>query len=580
MLLAGAALLLLIGVVAVALTLPGVRSDLVAGRTALLSAQDDLGHGSVASARSHLAEAGRRASQADGRTHGLVWRAMAHVPVARRSVRELQSMSSALHVTTRDVLPPLLAVTAQPAWTGKIDAASFQRLQAPLRAAQSRLETTRRALRNAPHSDIAQITRPRRELDDALSRLAVTLGEAKVTADVLPVLVAGDKHVLLAVQNNAEPRATGGLLGAYGLIDVHDGAFRLAAIGPNNDLHDTTTPVVSLGEEYDDRYGRFDTASTWRSANLTPDTPAAGRILAGLWKAQTGQQVDAVLLVDPIALADLLGATGPVTLTDGTRVTEKNAVQVLLVDTYRRFSRAQDAERNAYLSETSRRVVDALARPGLDGARLVSRVSRAAASGHLQLVATDPSLESELRTARGGGALQADGPFLSVVTQDVGGSKLGAYLHRTVTYSGKPTGEAVDLGSGPVLEEDATVSVGLTNAAPDGLPSYVTARPDDPRAPVGQAKYWLSVYLGKEATLLGATLDGRPVEVETGTENGLTVVSLFLTVDRTRTRTLALHVRQPSRPGQPLTYRQQPLLRPDALVVKRQGAPLTLLYSR
>ncbi len=577
--LAGASLLLLLGVVALALTLPGVRSDLVAGRTSLLASQDDLGRGDVRAARAHLADAGRRASHADGRTHGLVWKVMAHVPVARGSVRELQAMSSALRVTTSQVLPPLLDVAAQPIWTGRVDAAAFRRLQAPLGRAQSRLESARRALRSAPHSDISQISGPRRQLDDALSRLAQTVGEARVTADVLPPLVTGGKQVLLAVQNNAEPRATGGLLGAYGLIDIRDGAFALTRIGPNNDLHDPAAPVVQLGDEYDQRFGRFGTTSTWRSANLTADSPTAGRILAGLWKQQTGQQVDAVLLVDPVALADLLGATGPVTLADGTRVTEKNAVKVLLVDAYRRFPKQQDAERNAYLQETARRVVNRLSQGGLDGARLVARVSRAAASGHLQLVATDPALETELRTARVGGALQADGPFLSVVTQDVGGSKLGAYLRRSVTYTGKPTGEAVDLGSGPVLEEEATVSVALTNAAPDSLPAYVTARPDDPTSPVGQAKYWLSVYLGTQGTLLSATLDGRPVEVETGTENGLTVVSLFLTVDRAGTRTLVLHVRQPARPGQPMIYRQQPLLRPDALAVRRDG-PLVELYAR
>ncbi|MCW2708033.1 MAG: beta-glucan endohydrolase [Frankiales bacterium] len=571
--------MLLLGLVGVALTLPGVRGELVAGKTALLRAQDHLGAGDVAAARADVRSAARPSAAADRRTHDVLWRVMAHVPVVRGSVRELQAMSSALHVTTGDVLPPLLEASQPPTWTGRVQPAPLRRLQQPLTSAVAQLDGARRQLRSAPRSGIAQLTTPRRQLDDGLSRLAASLTEARVAATVLPALVTGEKRFLLAVQNNAEPRATGGLLGAYGLLQVHDGAFSLRQVGPNNDLHDQPAPVLQLGAEYDDRYARFDTTSVWRSANLSPDAPSAGRILAGLWQAQFGEHLDGVVFVDPVALADLLGATGPVTLADGTRVTERNAVQVLLVDAYRRFSGA-DAARNSSLQETTRRVVRRLTQPGLDGTRLLQRVGKAGASGHLQVVATDPALEAQLAQARFGGGLQADGPFLSVVTQDVGGSKLGAYLHRSVSYTGTPTGEATDLGRGPRLEEDAVVTVGLTNAAPAGLPPYVTARPDDPRAPVGQAKYWLSVYLGQDATLLDATLDGRRVDVETGTEKGLGVMSVFLTVDRGATRTLRLHVRQPARPGQPLTYRQQPLLRPDRLVVHRQGAPLLELYSR
>ena len=35
--------------------------------------------------------------------------------------------------------------------------------------------------------------------------------------------------------------------------------------------------------------------------------------------------------------------------------------------------------------------------------------------------------------------------------------------------------------------------------------------PDDPDAPRGQSNTYLSVYLGARSTLLGATLDGRPI---------------------------------------------------------------------
>lgn len=571
---------LLLGLVVLALLLPGVRADLRASRSALVAAQDDLRRGDVDDARRQLSVARARGSHADRRTHGALWDASAHAPVLGAGVREVQAMSRALAVTTADVLPPMLGWARPPRWSGRVDSAFFARLQQPLSRAQRQLATTRGHLARAPRSGWAALDGPRAQLEDGLRDLSGSVVEARTAAIVVPLMARGDHRYLVAVQNNAEPRATGGLLGSYAVLRVRDGAFAVTAAGPNQDLHDATTPVVALGQEYDDRFGRFRSTAVWRSANLTADTPTAGRILAGLWKRQFGQSLDGVVFVDPVALSDLLRATGPVRLGDGTRLTAANAVQLLLVDVYRRFVSQEGAARNAYLTEATREIVDRLRRPTAGAGRLVQAVATAAGTGHLQVWSSHPEVQRHLLPSRVGGALASRGPFLSVVTQDVGGSKLAAYLHREITYDGVPTGVAMDLGDGPRLEEDADVRITLRNAAPTGLPRYVTARPDDPGAPVGQAKYWISVFLGPGGSLLGATLDGRSLSMESATERGLPVFSTFVTLDRGQVRTLDLHVRQAAQPGEALTYREQPLVRPDALTVRRRGAPLLRTYRR
>lgn len=574
------AFLLLVGALVLAVRLPGLRHDLDSGRASLTAAQDALGRGDRSAARAQVERAGRALHDARATTDGPLWSFYAHVPLVGTSVREVRAVSRAADATAGEVLPALLSVDPGPVrWTGRVDAAPFLAARAPLAQAQTRLRAVRQELRAAPYARIGVVERARVQLDDALTRLARSVTEARAAAQAVPEIVSGSKTYLLAVQNNAEQRATGGLLGAYGVLTVRDGALRLERVGPNQDLRDPDRPVIDLGAEYDQRYGRFATTRTWRSANLSPDTPTVGRLLAALWRQQTGSDVDGVVLVDPVGLAALLGATGPVTLDDGTRLTEQNAAQVMLVDAYRRFPRTQDADRNAYLQGAARRVFGRLTQGGFDGRRLVQRIALATGSGHLQVWSAHASVQRDLLPSRAAGALAVDGPFLEVVTQDVGGSKLGVYQERTVRYVGRPTGEATDLGTGPVAEERATVSVTLANRAPSGLPSYVTLRPDDPRAPVGQSKTWLSVYLGAGATLRSATLDGKPVAVETLTEQGLSVFSLFLTLDRGASSTLVLDVLQPAEPGQALLYRQQPLLRPDRLEVRRGGAPLDRYYS-
>lgn len=558
-----------------------MRGDLEASRVALTRAQARFSAGDAQGANRQLRTSQRNSGRAASRSQSLLWKAYARLPVVGPGVREVQALATALDVTNRSVLPPLLSADFQPSsWKGRADLAPFVAAQGPLRKAESGLEAVRSTLDRAPRSGVGLVHTARRRLETELARLSDVVSEASVAADTVPRLLGGSKTYLLAVQNNAEQRATGGLLGAYGVLHVHDGAMQLTQVGPNQDLVDAPTPVIELGQEYDDRYGRFQSTRVWRSANLTPDTPTAARTWAALWKSRTGVALDGVILIDPVGLARLLGATGPVNLDDGTRLSEQNAVALLLVKAYEKFPVTADAERNGYLQQAARASFAALTHRVL-GARTIARAVAAAVSeGHLQAWSADPSVESRLVRSRVGGSLSAAGPFLEVVTQDVGGSKLGYYLKRAVTYVAAPTGAAVDLGAGPRPEEEATVSLTMTNTAPFALPPYVTIRADDPLAPRGQLKSWVSVYLGKGATLQAATLDGRPVALESDTEKGLSVFSTYVSVGRRQARRLVLHVRQPAAGAEPLLYRQQPLVMNDELHIGRGLGGFVTVYRR
>ncbi|MDP3713016.1 MAG: DUF4012 domain-containing protein [Mycobacteriales bacterium] len=576
--------LLLLGSLVLAFQLRGVSSDLSDAADDLRSAQSAIADGDLDAARRDVATARTHSAAARDTTDGPLWRAYGRLPLVGTAVNEVRVVSTALALTTDEVLPRLVAVDVQQSrWTGAIDSTPFVKAQVPLRAAGAALARTRDLLVRTPSARITPLGDARDELETALRSLSQTVGEASVAAEVVPSLVGSDtpRRYFLALQNTAEARATGGLIATFGILRADRGRLVLERVGSTQELVDTESPALDLGDEYDRRYSRFETTSTWRAANLSPHLPSVGPLLTALWERQTGQRLDGAVLADPVALSLLLGATGPVSLSDGTRLTESNAVETLLAGVYRRFPDRQEAERNSVYQDAARAVFARLGRPGLNPRRLVDRVGRAAASGHLQVWSAEPDVEAQLVQSRVGGALLSAGPYLEVLTQDVGGTKLDYYLRRAVTYDARPTDEAIDLGEGAEFEEEAEVTVRLTNAAPVNLPSYVTTRRDVRNAPVGQAKTWLSVYLGRRATVLGATLDGREVAVETQTERGLTAVSLFLTLDRGQARSFVLRVRQPAMTSQPLRVRQQPRTRQDDVVVRRQGAPVPveLVYA-
>ena len=79
----------------------------------------------------------------------------------------------------------------------------------------------------------------------------------------------------------------------------------------------------------------------------------------------------------------------------------------------------------------------------------------------------------------------------------------------------------------------------------------------------GQQRLYLSVYAG--TGLLGATLDGADVALESETERGHAVFSAFLDVDPGQERVLVLRVRE--RRAGALIVRQQPVVVPDVVRV-------------
>jgi hypothetical protein len=564
---------LLLGAAALGLEALKARQDLVAARVDLQAARTAVTSGDQAVAKARLSSAERHARRAHGRVTGWLWSSYEHLPAAGAPVREARGLIEVTDAVTADVLKPLVGASPASAhWSGRADLSAISRAAPSLSSADARLTTERRRLASLPVAHVKPLDEARGKLAASLAELAVDLRDAAVGAKALPALL-GANHpttLLLVAQNLAEERATGGLIGSFALVRADNGRISLLRSGTDTDLVDASRPVVDLGRDFQARYGEAKAASTWRSANLTPDVPTAGRILAGLSAQQLHVDVDGVVLIDPVALSYLLRATGPVEVPGVGTINGDNAVSLLLKDVYRRYPSASDQRaRRQAVRRAFDSVVLRLQRPATGG--LARELVRAVSRGHIFVYAADPALQAELERSRVAGALPSAGPFLAVVTQDVGGSKLDYYLRRSVSYVATPSPIAVDLGAGVETVEDAVVSVTLRNDAPStGLPPYVTVRADDAGArPVGQLKTWVSVYLGPRSTYSKATLDGRPVSLSSGVENGLSVLSAYVTVDPGKAVSLVLSVQQPAGSGSVLLWRQQPRVEPDALVVRR-----------
>lgn len=366
-------------------------------------------------------------------------------------------------------------------------------------------------------------------VSDGLEEVTEAVGDAEgsartgaLAAALGPTLLGaeGEARYFVAFVSPSEARGTG-FLGNYGVLTVTDGEVELAEVGRNDELNAAGQPVkvISGPPDYLARYARFEPESTWENVTFTPDGPTAGQVMAELYEQSGGSPVDGVIRIDPTGLSRLLRLTGPVAV-DGLpyALDATNVVSFLEVEQYRLFEVAD--ERTDLLGQVAEGVFDALVDGGWPPARLAGALGPAVEGGHLSVwLRSEPGQELIERLGADGAVPAVRGDGLGVVTQNAGGGKIDVFMERTVRYDAR-----VDAGTGATT---ATAQVTLRNEAPSsGEPAYLIGNLVD--APTGTNRTWLSVY--SPLDLVGMTIDGEPVEVETERELGRNVWSVFVDI--------------------------------------------------
>ncbi len=556
----------LLGVVLVAVALSGwagwrvlqVRDDLSAAQTLASEVQAELKGGDVARAEASLPVLRVRFDSAARRTGGAVWAVAGHVPFVGGSFQAVRRTALAAQLLGDKALPEAtaaldLARRGKLLRSGRVDLAVLAELQGHVNRAA--VATARARTLVAPRNQ-KLLGSVRAKVDEArlrVGQLDDALQSAQKALFLAPTMLGrdGPRHYYVAVQNNAEARATGGLVGAFALVTADRGTIHLDRTGTDRQLRIAAAPVPS-----DPAAARTWTAMgstiAWFDANLTPHFPDAARNLAGQWTAQSGERLDGVIALDPLVMSELLKVTGPVRLPDGTAVTSASVVDFVGHDEYVRYTDVPQRKLllSALAADLFHQVIAAK-----DAIGTMQAFTRAGTSGHFFLWSAHPEEQAVLSQGLVGGALPVhDSPYLSVLTQNFGGNKLDFYLRRTVVVT-------------PQRDGFLRLTVTLRNIAPLGLPTYMTVRSDKPTPPVpyGQAKVGFSFYGALSTEVGDARVDGRPAPMDFDQDHGHRLGTITVEIPRGTERVVTILLTEPA--GE-LLYRQQPLVAPDVLSIQ------------
>ena len=106
------------------------------------------------------------------------------------------------------------------------------------------------------------------------------------------------KRYMISFQNSAEARGTGGILGAYAIIEVNRGKLEVIKASSNVGLQHLTTLPIKHSDEYFELYGN--NPGIWQNANLSPHFPYGAMNYLELWRLQTGERLDGSLRPIPL----------------------------------------------------------------------------------------------------------------------------------------------------------------------------------------------------------------------------------------------------------------------------------------
>jgi hypothetical protein len=455
----------------------------------------------------------------------------------------------------------------------------------------------------------------RKGLDDGRDKIEDALVQTAASAAVAengPALLGTDeaRRYLVVFTAPGQARGLSGAITDYAEIRVVNGSIRQTAFGRVADL------VADLGRadplhlqepaEYFTRYGAFGAGSEtapvdpeyWTNVTMSPDAPTAASAMAQMYAAGAGHRIDGVIMMDPIGLAALVQAAGPISIPDTTTLTGSLGGLVIghevSADALERFLLI---DQYTLADDVRLDLVEAAAGAGLrqflgaelpDVQHLADALGSAATEGHITWWASRPAEEEAFRLVGMAGRLPplsgadglapggADGlapggaDGLAVVSNDAGGNLLDAYLQRTVAYQA-----TYNESSGRVVGD---LTITLRNGVPSsGLPASVIG--NTLGLPIGTNRMTVSIYSPLASS--AASVDGTSVATTSATELGWNVTTIPVEIAPGATSTIVLHLEGDVAPGgYALLWRPQPLTAPDTvqLAVTNPDGSMSLAF--
>ncbi|WP_345214600.1 DUF4012 domain-containing protein [Georgenia halophila] len=475
------------------------------------------------------------------------WTIASKLPWLGENVTAVQTVSVAVDDLANNALGDLVDAieVVDPANlapdNGRIDIAPIAEVAPKVVAANETVQASAGALEEIDtESLVGQVATAVEQLSGQVDEIASLTGTASRAVQLIPPMMGIDepREYLLLVQNNAEPRATGGIPGAVILLRAEEGAIEIVdqrdagAFGPYGE----NDPVLQLRPAerslYGTQLGRF-----MADVTFTPDFPRSAELAREMWRREFGTEVDGVLSVDPVALGALLGPTGAVTLPTGHELTADTAAQILLNQVY--LDIEDPAQQDLFFEAAASAIFDRVLSGAGDPTEVIGVLDEVAAEGRLMVWSVDAGEQRLLSETNLSGALRGhyrDAPIVGVYVNDLSAAKIGYYQHVSAKVQA--------VGCGPGGPQNLHVSVAVRSQVPPNyseMPPYLIG--DGSPIAVGDMRSQIVLYAPRGGQITNFVASDGQTAGTPAVHDGLSAVSTRVTLSPGETRTLDYDVR-------------------------------------
>jgi hypothetical protein len=551
-----------------------VRRSLVTAQAELVALQSAAGELDLAQASVSLTRAETELADARTRSAGPLWRVAAQVPILGDSVEVVRAVVATASAGV-DVARSAVNDGGQLLTDGlDVQVVDNQVDLAPLYEARDvlaglpleRLVASSDRLRAVdPAWAPQELLDGRRDTLRFAEDTITTVERGRELMEALPGFLGADgpRNYFLGVQTPAELRGTGGLIGYFALLSVDDGRFELGASEAYDGLEEdevdpgsTTQRIGTLGgdpadgatvdADFADRYQHVAAAGNFSNVNVDPDLPVTADVALELFEVRTGQTLDGMVLLDQVALGDILTATGtrleiPQEYRIDTdlppTIPPEELTRLLTIDLYQELGDGRSSERKALLEHLGDAAFEAVFAGGWDGVPVARALGASTGSRNLQLFSRTLDEQDAFSTVGIAGALRGpdDADLFAVTANNAVGGKQDVHVGHHVTLdlalADPRQGEL-----GVSVERQATIRTELENPLPAaGMDLYIIGNclVDELRnqcfeGPPGENRTWFSVWTPGGTALVDTRADDGRVALRSSELRGFQVYDRFL----------------------------------------------------
>ncbi len=243
----------------------------------------------------------------------------------------------------------------------------------------------------------------------------------------------GPRKYLFLFQNNHELRATGGFIGTYALLSVHNGVlenfFVDGIFNPDGHLKENIVPPQPIQ--------KISAGWSLHDSNWYPDFPTSAEKAIFFYEKTGGPTVDGVVTVTPTVMQRLLSVLGPIDLPAyGVTIDSENFISIVQEQVEEKYDKEENNPKKI-LSDLSLEVFSRMAKI-VDYRQLV-QVAEILVQGldekHVLLYARHKETEAMIEQAGWSGKLlDTEKNFLSVVHSNINGYKTDGVIEESLSH--------------------------------------------------------------------------------------------------------------------------------------------------